>query len=76
MKAGTYGLFTIPGKTSWDVMLSKDLNLGANVGAYNKENEVVRVQVKPTTLANKRRNLHHQPGRHYAYLSRAGDHVG
>ena len=53
VKAGTYGLFTIPGKTTWEVMLSKDLALGANVGAYNKENEVVRVQVKPTTLANK-----------------------
>lgn len=53
VKAGTYGLFTIPGKNTWDVMLSKDLNLGANVGAYKTENEVVRVQVKPTTLANK-----------------------
>ena len=53
VKAGTYGLFTIPGKTSWEVMLSKDLNLGANVGDYKKENEVVRVRVKPTTLANK-----------------------
>lgn len=53
VKAGTYGLFTIPGKSSWEVMLSKDLALGANVGAYSKENEVVRVQVKPTTLANK-----------------------
>jgi hypothetical protein len=53
VKAGTYGLFTIPGKSSWEVMLSKDLALGANVGAYNKENEVVRVQVKPTTLANR-----------------------
>lgn len=53
VKAGTYGLFTIPGKTSWDVMLSKDLNLGANVGDYKTENEVVRVKVKPTTLANK-----------------------
>ncbi|ADB39375.1 DUF2911 domain-containing protein [Spirosoma linguale] len=53
VKAGTYGLFTIPGKSSWEVMLSKDLNLGANVGDYKKENEVVRVQVKPTTLANK-----------------------
>lgn len=50
VKAGTYGLFTIPGKTSWEVMLSKDLTLGANVGAYNKENEVVRVTVKPNTL--------------------------
>ncbi len=52
VKAGTYGLFTIPGKTTWEVMLSKDLNLGANVGAYKTENEVVRVQVKPTMLAN------------------------
>ena len=52
VKAGTYGLFTIPGKNTWDVMLSKDLNLGANVGAYKTENEVVRVQVKPTMLAN------------------------
>lgn len=57
VKAGTYGLFTIPGKTTWEVMLSKDLNLGANVGAYNKENEVVRVQVKPTMLANKVENF-------------------
>jgi hypothetical protein len=53
VKAGTYGLFTIPGKTSWQVMLSKDLDLGANVGDYKKENEVLRVDVKPTTLANK-----------------------
>ncbi|CAN5132908.1 DUF2911 domain-containing protein [soil metagenome] len=53
VKAGTYGLFTIPGKTSWEVMLSKDLDLGANVGDYKKESEVVRVQVKPTTLPYK-----------------------
>ncbi|MCX6217050.1 DUF2911 domain-containing protein [Spirosoma sp.] len=57
VKAGTYGLFTIPGKSSWEVMLSKDLNLGANVGDYKKENEVVRVQVKPTTLANRVENF-------------------
>jgi len=53
VKAGTYGLFTIPNKTSWEVMLSKDLNLGANVGDYKLENEVVRVQVKPMSLTNK-----------------------
>jgi hypothetical protein len=57
VKAGTYGLFTIPGKSSWEVMLSTDLGLGANVGAYKKENEVVRVQVKPTTLANRVENF-------------------
>ncbi|MVM35937.1 DUF2911 domain-containing protein [Spirosoma sp. HMF4905] len=53
VKAGTYGLFTIPGKTSWEVMLSKDLDLGANVADYKLANEVVRVQVKPTSLPNK-----------------------
>ncbi|RCR68073.1 DUF2911 domain-containing protein [Larkinella punicea] len=57
VKAGTYGLFTIPGKTTWQVMLSKDLNLGANVGDYKQENEVLRVSVKPTTLANKVENF-------------------
>ncbi len=57
VKAGTYGLFTIPGKNSWEVMLSKDLNLGANVGNYKLENEVVRVQVKPTKLAKKVENF-------------------
>jgi len=57
VKAGTYGLFTIPGKNSWEVMLSKDLNLGANVGNYKQENEVVRVQVKPTKLSNKVENF-------------------
>ncbi|MBN8822321.1 MULTISPECIES: DUF2911 domain-containing protein [unclassified Spirosoma] len=50
VKAGTYGLFTIPGKSSWQVMLSKDLNLGANVADYKVANEVARVEVKPTTL--------------------------
>ncbi|WP_338877064.1 DUF2911 domain-containing protein [Spirosoma sp. SC4-14] len=53
VKAGTYGLFTIPGKTSWQVMLSKELNLGANVADYKLENEVARVEVKPTTLPYK-----------------------
>lgn len=57
VKAGTYGLLTIPGKNSWEVMLSKDLTLGANVGNYKLENEVVRVQVKPTKLANKVENF-------------------
>ncbi|GAB4029075.1 DUF2911 domain-containing protein [Spirosoma gilvum] len=53
VKAGTYGLFTIPGKSSWQVMLSKDLNLGANVADYKLENEVARVEVKPMSLPYK-----------------------
>lgn len=51
VKAGTYGIFTIPGKSSWQVMLNKDLNLGANVADYNTSNEVARVEVKPMKLS-------------------------
>ncbi len=46
VKAGTYALYTIPGKTNWTIMLYKDLNLGGNVAQYNNENEVVRIQQK------------------------------
>jgi len=51
--AGTYGIYTIPGKDMWEIMLYKDLTLGGNVADYKPENEVLRFKVKPTTLANK-----------------------
>lgn len=47
VKAGTYGLYTIPGPASWDIMLYKDLTLGGNVSNYKAEDEVLRVTVKP-----------------------------
>jgi hypothetical protein len=53
VKAGTYALYTIPNKDSWDLMLYKDLTLGGNVAEYKAENEVLKLQVKPTTLSNK-----------------------
>ncbi len=53
VKAGTYGLYTIPNKDSWDIMLYKDLTLGGNVAEYKQENEVLRFKVKPTVLGNK-----------------------
>lgn len=53
VKAGTYGLYTIPGKASWTVMLYSDLALNGNVNSYKSENEVLRVTVKPTELAAK-----------------------
>ena len=49
--AGTYGLYTVPSKGSWDVMLYNDLKLAGNVADYKKENEVLRFTVKPTALA-------------------------
>jgi tetratricopeptide (TPR) repeat protein len=48
--AGTYALYTIPGKGKWEIMLYKDLKLGGNVAEYKKENEMLRfsVNTKPT----------------------------
>ncbi len=53
VKAGTYGLYTIPNKDSWEVMLYSDLTLNGNVANYKPENEVLRVVVKPTALTTK-----------------------
>jgi tetratricopeptide (TPR) repeat protein len=51
--AGTYSLYTIPNKDSWEIMLNKDLTLGGNVADYKAENEVLHIKVKPTAMANK-----------------------
>jgi len=51
--AGTYALYTVPNKDSWEVMLYKDLTLGGNVADYKKENEVAHFTVKPKTLNDK-----------------------
>jgi hypothetical protein len=50
VKAGTYGLYTIPNKDSWEIMLYSDLNLAGNVAAYTKDNEVLRFSVKRVQL--------------------------
>lgn len=52
LTAGTYALYTIPGKESWDIIFYKDLTLGGNVAEYKSENEVLKIQVKPSALAN------------------------
>ena len=46
VKAGTYALYTIPGKDMWTIMLYKDLTLGGDVNEYKAENEVMRADVK------------------------------
>lgn len=51
--AGTYGVYTIPGKDMWEIMLYKDLTLAGNVADYKPENEVLRFKVKPTAPTNK-----------------------
>ena len=53
LAAGTYALYTIPNKDNWEVMFYKDLALGGDVANYKKENEALRINVKPSTLSNK-----------------------
>ncbi|TCK68638.1 DUF2911 family protein [Winogradskyella wandonensis] len=50
LKAGRYSLFTIPGETEWEVIVSSDLN---NWGAsgYKKENTVASIKV-PVTMGD------------------------
>ncbi|MFK7921494.1 MAG: DUF2911 domain-containing protein [Bacteroidia bacterium] len=47
LKAGTYAVYTMPGKDSWTIMLYSDLSLGGNVGGYDEKNEAARFTVKP-----------------------------
>jgi hypothetical protein len=44
LPAGTYSLFTIPGKSTWTVILNSDLNYWGAY-SYNEDNDVLRVQV-------------------------------
>lgn len=53
VKAGTYALYTIPGKTKWEITLYSDLKLGGNTADYKKENEVLRISVEPQALKEK-----------------------
>jgi len=48
LPAGSYGLFTIPGKTEWTVIFSKTSTGGP--GDYKPENDALRVKVKPVEV--------------------------
>ncbi|MES2649600.1 MAG: DUF2911 domain-containing protein [Bacteroidota bacterium] len=49
IKAGKYGLLTIPGATEWTVIITKDLDV-TSPAAYKQANDVVRFAVKPATF--------------------------
>jgi len=48
LPAGTYGLFTIPGKEEWTFIFSKQANIWGSF-AYKEDQDVLRVKVKPVT---------------------------
>jgi tetratricopeptide (TPR) repeat protein len=51
LKAGTYAVYTIPKKDTWEILFYRDLTLGGNVKEYKTENEVLRIKVKPQPMA-------------------------
>ncbi|MCA6074582.1 DUF2911 domain-containing protein [Fulvivirga sedimenti] len=50
--AGKYLIFTVPGADEWRFMLYKDLSIGGNTAAYNKDNEVLNIGVKSNKTSN------------------------
>lgn len=47
--AGTYELFTIPGKDEWTVIIHKNMSQWGAY-AYDEKNDVARIKAKPQTL--------------------------
>ena len=52
IKAGKYGLLTIPEETQWTLIITKDVDV-TSPAAYKMENDVVRVSAKPIAYPNK-----------------------
>ena len=51
--AGEYGLYTIPKKTEWLVVLNKNTKLGADVDGFKDDQDVARFTIKPYKLGSK-----------------------
>ena len=51
--AGEYGIYTIPNKTEWLVVLNKNTKLGAEVDGFKDDQDVARFSVKPYKVASK-----------------------
>ncbi|MET4073747.1 DUF2911 domain-containing protein [Hymenobacter sp. UYCo722] len=51
--AGEYGIYTIPNKTEWLVVLNKNTKLGADVDGFKDDQDVARFSVKPYGVAAK-----------------------
>jgi len=51
--AGEYGLYTIPGKTEWIVVLNKSTKMGANVDGFKDDEDVARFTIKTYKVPTK-----------------------
>lgn len=54
--AGSYSLFTIPGKAGWTVILNSKAELSGTTG-YDEKNDVARITVTPQALAAPRERM-------------------
>ncbi|WP_299461090.1 DUF2911 domain-containing protein [uncultured Microscilla sp.] len=52
IKAGTYALFTVPGKDKWTIILNKDYDQWGTSG-YKEANDVARIEVPAKNDAKK-----------------------
>jgi hypothetical protein len=52
IKAGKYGVLSIPGANEWTMIITKDLTV-TQPDQYKQANDVVRVKVTPVKLSNK-----------------------
>ena len=50
LKAGTYALYTIPNKDSWDILIYKDLTLGGSTEDYKTTDEALRIKGKVSAI--------------------------
>lgn len=48
IEAGTYSIFTVPGKDSWKFMLNSDINASEN--SYSAEKNVLEIELKPKKI--------------------------
>ncbi|QIL78176.1 MULTISPECIES: DUF2911 domain-containing protein [Hymenobacter] len=57
--AGTYALFTIPGREEWTIILNKDYEQHL-ADDYDQKKDVLRVKVKPKTLDQHQERLKYE----------------
>jgi len=50
---GTFALYTQPTQAEWDIVFSKNLTLGGDMGEYKPADEVLRFKVKPVMMGDK-----------------------
>ncbi len=53
--AGAYALFTVPGKTSWTVILNKKADQAGTAREYQKDLDLVRFTVQPKSAPHRER---------------------